>query len=591
MKPLGLLLILFLCLVAGSAETSKQHDPMKPVNLEGDDTFLLDYKELYRTAFSGKPALFYTLTTFLTIVLFYMMYVMADRHLTWSLEHLAKFCRMSPDMAGMTFLAFGNGAPDFFTAVFGAVRSPGLILGSSVGAGLFVMSIVLGMVILLAARPKSDFTVIKRLEEGKSVEPKSPMTLQDGSLPVLSAASKRILNQPKVSPTPYIRNGLLYGICLAFLALFAFKKEIPLWQPCLLIGIYLAYMSSVVGIHYYQELQAKRAAKRIRRSFSNTGQTQTSTSDGVNTSMKLREQEAFQELEDLPIYHRIPAAVLRTSWTFAERTGVPLLDVALLVIKAPIDLLFNITVPPMESIEDASTCPPHMAAVRLTHRIRSIVFPWGFCFLAASLLTPEVYLFTWPWWLTYVLTSTALSSFMFFTTSNREDPKCFLPHVMLAFCSCILWIYAVSSELVSCLNSTGELANISPTIMGIVVLAWGNSFGDLVADVAMAKNGHFETAISAVFCGPIQNVLLTIGTSFMIACLQSPHQKISFPELGGDIYLALGTLAVVFVLLMIAIPVLGRFRVPRWLGWSLLVIYIVYLPIAILNGVGVIPFF
>jgi sodium/potassium/calcium exchanger 6 len=574
----------------GIQEEAKDVNLIRPLNLEDDDVFLLDYKQLYGGKFAGRPFLFYAMTCLMIVTMFYMMYVMADKHLTWTLEHLSKFCRMSPDMAGMTFLAFGNGAPDFFTAVFGAARSPGLILGSSVGAGLFVMSVVLGMVILFAAKPKDTFTTVLKKSEAGELSPKpAVLVTPEGTLPNLSSASKRILNQPKVASTPYIRNGLLYGACILFLCLFAFKRAVPLWQPCLLVFLYFGYMSSVVGIHYYQEIQAKKAAKRIRRSFSGplAGES-TETID--NTSMKLREAQAFQELEELPIYHRIPAAIIRTSWTFAERTGVTALDIFILLLKLPVDLVFNLTVPPMESIEDAATCPPHMAAVRLVHRIRAVVSPWGICFLVGSLVLPEAYVFTWQWWIGYAISSAVLSIAMFFTTSNRNDPALFPLHVALAFVTCILWIYAVSSELVSCLGATGELAGISSTIMGIVVLAWGNSFGDLVADVAMARNGHFETAISAVFCGPIQNVLLTIGTSFLIACLKSPSRVLRFPDLDNDIYLALGTLIVVLVLLMIIVPVVGRFRVPTWLGWLLLGIYALYLPMAVLSGLGLLPF-
>jgi len=611
MRFAQVLLAFFLCLRTTLAIKDKthhsyrlvvgevQHDlsDVMPMNLEDDDIFLVDYKRMYDQTFKRIPALYYTISTLLIITMFYMMYVMADKHLTWSLEHLARYCRMSPDMAGMTFLAFGNGAPDFFTAVFGAARAPGLILGSSVGSGLFVMSVVLGMVILLAAKPKSPFTtVLKSVEEGKAGvgKPVTPLTTLEGGLPVLSSASKRILNQPKVAATPYVRNSILYGFCVAFLVLFAFKKEVPLWQPCALIAIYFMYMSSVVGIHYYQEVQAKKAARRLRRSFSGSlaGDVGKSNANDDVASIMAREEQAFQELDELPLYHRIPAAIIRTSWTFAERTGVAPLDAFLLIIKLPVDLLFNLTVLPMESMEDAATCPPHMAAVRLVHRVRAVLAPWGFCLVTGVLTIPEVYVFTWPWWVAYLTTSFLLSAFMYATTSNRGDAKFFPVHVGLAFLTCILWIYAISSELVSCLASTGELAGISSTIMGIVVLAWGNSFGDLVADVAMAKNGHFETAISAVFCGPIQNVLLTIGCSFVIACLKSgPAHVLRFPDLDSDIYLALGTLILVLLVLLVAIPVIGRFRVPTWLGWLLLAIYAIYLPMAILAGLGVLPFF
>ena len=87
--------------------------------------------------------------TVITLIIFYLTYSIADKHLTLTLQHLSKYCKLSPDIAGMTFLAFGNGAPDFFTALFGASGEPAMILGSSVGSGLFLMCIVFPFVILL----------------------------------------------------------------------------------------------------------------------------------------------------------------------------------------------------------------------------------------------------------------------------------------------------------------------------------------------------------------------------------------------------------------------------------------------------------
>lgn len=538
-----------------------------------DDVFLLPYRQIHDGPLKGLPTVFYFLASSLVVGMFYMMYVMADRHLTWTLEHLAVFCRMSPDMAGMTFLAFGNGAPDFFTAVFGAQEAPLMTLSSSVGSGLFILTVVLGLVILLA-KPKDTFSIVRKVDE--------VLTLPDGSIPELSAASKRILNQPKVSPTAYLRNGALYGVCIAFLALFVFKRKVPLWQSILLVCIYFVYMGASVGLHYYQEIQAKKAAKRLRKAVAVDDATP------AETKNEQAQLEAFQELEDLPIYHRVPAAIIRVSWTFAERTGVVLLDVAILAIKLPVDLLFNVTVPPMESVEEAATCPPHLAALRLVHRVRMLVSPIGSLFMVWILVLSEDIRFTPLWWLTYCGAALLGCGLMFWTTSNREAPRLFPLHVTWAFASCILWIYTISKELVSCVEVTGELAGIPPSVLG-TILAWGNSFGDLVANVAMAKNGHFETAMTAVFCGPVQNVLLTIGTSFALASFK--EGTLAFKHVKPDIglLLSLGTLMLVFLVLMIAVPVIGRFRVPRWLGWFLLGTYVVYLPISILGGLELLP--
>lgn len=71
-----------------------------------------------------------------------------------------------------------------------------------------------------------------------------------------------------------------------------------------------------------------------------------------------------------------------------------------------------------------------------------------------------------------------------------------------AFVLSIFWIYIIANELVSFLQSIGYILNVSQIILGATVLAWGNSIGDMVADVLMARQGLPQMAISATYGGP-----------------------------------------------------------------------------------------
>ncbi len=62
----------------------------------------------------------------------------------------------------------------------------------------------------------------------------------------------------------------------------------------------------------------------------------------------------------------------------------------------------------------------------------------------------------------------------------------------------IFWIYIIANELVSFLQSIGYILNVSRIILGATVLAWGNSIGDMVADVLMARQGLPQMGISEV---------------------------------------------------------------------------------------------
>ena len=121
--------------------------------------------------------------------------------------------------------------------------------------------------------------------------------------------------------------------------------------------------------------------------------------------------------------------------------------------------------------------------------------------------------------------------------------------------------------------------------MGCLVLAWGNSIGDLIADLALARNGAPQTAITAIFSGPVQNVLLTIGISFMAAAAQSPQKVIRLAQLRGDVHLSLALLAFVMCTCLVLIPGYFKYRIPRYFGVVLIFLYIIYVPFSLWLGI------
>ena len=57
----------------------------------------------------------------------------------------------------------------------------------------------------------------------------------------------------------------------------------------------------------------------------------------------------------------------------------------------------------------------------------------------------------------------------------------------------------------------GAAVGISPAILGVTVLAWGNSVGDLVADVVIARGGQPTMAVAS--CYAVGRCRLTVSTT------------------------------------------------------------------------------
>lgn len=97
------------------------------------------------------------------VLLLLFMYILsstADEYLSPSLEYITERFKISESFAGVTFLAFGNGAPDVFSSISSAKSSAlsdedskdakigdnNLPVCALLGSTLFLSSVVIGLV-------------------------------------------------------------------------------------------------------------------------------------------------------------------------------------------------------------------------------------------------------------------------------------------------------------------------------------------------------------------------------------------------------------------------------------------------------------
>lgn len=57
--------------------------------------------------------------------------------------------------------------------------------------------------------------------------------------------------------------------------------------------------------------------------------------------------------------------------------------------------------------------------------------------------------------------------------------------------------------MVAILSTLGIISNLSNSFLGLSILAWGNSIGDLISNIALARQGYAKMSFAACFGGPM----------------------------------------------------------------------------------------
>ena len=86
---------------------------------------------------------------------FRFMTTVVDEYIAEAITYIVKITKMSDAVAGVTLIAFANGAGDLVTAIVSSEAADGVSynIGSLFGAGLFVVTLVISMTILFSSKP------------------------------------------------------------------------------------------------------------------------------------------------------------------------------------------------------------------------------------------------------------------------------------------------------------------------------------------------------------------------------------------------------------------------------------------------------
>ena len=150
------------------------------------------------------------------------------------------------------------------------------------------------------------------------------------------------------------------------------------------------------------------------------------------------------------------------------------------------------------------------------------------------------------------------------------------PIAFYGFVIAATWIDFIADHLVGVLDFVGIVFRIPGSIMGLTVLAWGNSMADLSANVAMARKGLANMAMTACFAGPVFNTLVGLGLGFSTLAAQTDKPyiavELSTPIKTGFIFITVNCAAILFTGIVI-----GKSRIQRGYGYFAVGLYAIYI--------------
>ncbi|XP_061117277.1 mitochondrial sodium/calcium exchanger protein isoform X4 [Conger conger] len=441
---------------------------------------------------------------------------------------------------GVTFLALGNGAPDVFSAMvaFSRPHTAGLAIGALFGAGIFVTTVVAGFVALV-----------------------KPF---------------------KVASRPFLRDVIFYMAAVFWTFVILYKRQITLLEALGYIGLYVVYVLTVIISAYIYSRQ-----KHSMNGSLPNGSTQTpdfrSDSDDENTSYPSGSIQDY-ESEYQPL---LPNTMTTTQIFLSSLNPIdsrkwrrkPRYWKAFKLMKLPLEVLMLLTVPVVDPDKDDRNWKRPLNCLHLV--TGPLVCVLTFCSGKYGLHYIEG---QFPVWALTLITGLFLSAIIFCTTTNEQPPRYHFIFSLLGFIVSATWISAAASEVVSLLRTVGVIFSLSNTVLGLTLLAWGNSIGDTFSDITIARQGYPRMAISACFGGIIFNMLFGVGLGCLLQ-LFNKQPVVTLESEGLLGWVLAGALGLSLVLSFVLVP-LQRFQLGQPYGVFLLLFYVVFLLVALLTEFG-----
>ncbi|XP_048513440.1 mitochondrial sodium/calcium exchanger protein-like [Athalia rosae] len=375
------------------------------------------------------------LYVFWLMYLFLILGITADNFFCPALSIIAEILHLSDNIAGVTILAFGNGAPDIFTALVAPVDETVVMFNELIGAGVFVTSVIAGSVAV--TRP---FQVKFR---------------------------------------PYLRDTVFYLVAVCWIGWVIRDETVHLWE----------------AINIALDVERKNAMTR---------------------------DEAIEKDEDAYAAAGRPEGLFREFFFDVSPMNMEDWNEArglmrvFLVIRAVPMFFLQLLIPVVNQTA------VKRGWSKLLNCLQFCVTP----VVAAYILDVGEYTVgPIPVYALIAVIGVSGALTIFLITDARKVPKFHNGFAFMGFLSAMAIVYLIAQQVYAVLATLGTALTISDGTLGMLFLAWGNSIGDLISNVAIARRGYPRMGYAACFGGPLFNTLLGMGLTYSLAAAQEDNLR------------------------------------------------------------------
>eukprot|EP01065_Artemidia_motanka_P049414 TRINITY_DN8177_c4_g1_i1.p1 TRINITY_DN8177_c4_g1~~TRINITY_DN8177_c4_g1_i1.p1 ORF type:complete len:593 (+),score=103.32 TRINITY_DN8177_c4_g1_i1:248-2026(+) len=522
-------------------------------------TSLFNYYHLYYCTMADYQWLAAVILVVWLFVIFSLLASTADNFFVSQLETMSAELRLPPAAAGVTLLALGNSSPDVFSDI-AAVQNDddfAMALGELMGASMFLTTVVLGAVTLVATRDGEECTVAGR---------------------------------------NFVRDVSVFVVALVAVLLFSVTDgSISLAESFVVIAIYAVYVSIVVLVSRNESDEAEGADLDKEHLIAvpdperHSAHSLVSTPSQRNDHAQERASRVVALLRDdrsqtVPVTEREQSQegdvrCVGLDW----ESDTSLISKIIFVAEYPFSWMRWLSICSSDGEWDVRrrvmNCIAPMGAVCVVFLDFSGNWQSG---SPADGFTQKIG--GAPVVAIPLAIAAAFGVVVAFCTNNTDLPSWHLLLVLAGFVSTVAWLDLIGNECVAVVEVLGTILGITSTdaghsIMGVTIIAWANSIGDLVADTAVARAGLPHMGVAGVFGAPLLTCCLGLGLSTVIAASSSSSHTVD-SKVNAEVttsYIFLG----VSLLGSMAVITLNKFRVPRYYAYFLFALYAAYMTVSV----------